>query len=342
MTTLSRLETDLIPDAILSELRCRVPQRADATVHGWRPAPRGFSTETVLFDFGPTDGPSTPLVLRRPPALALFPDYDLLRQVLVMQRLADTSIPVPQVRWLDRSTDRLGTPYYVMDRIEGDSPSDFPSYHSAGVYHQATAEQRAKMWFGCVDLIAEVHRLDWRELDLSFLALPTYGTQPLEQVVNYLGTALDWAVDQVPPSLARAVAWLKDNLYEPEHVTLCWGDARMSNVLYDTEFNVAGVLDWEIAYLGDHEADLAWLLFLDWASSEYEGLPRLPGTPSRAATIAHYERRSGLKVRNLKYNEVLAAVLLAVPLLRITEAYSLPADTTAFCTRRIDELIDAH
>lgn len=342
MTARSRLDTDLLPDLIQPLLRERVSQSADATILGWRPAPRGFSTETVLFDFGPTDGAATPLVLRRPPELALFPDYDLLRQVLVMQRLADTSIPVPAVRWLDRSATLLGTPYYVMDRIEGDSPSDFPSYHSAGLYREASPEQRAKMWFGCVDVIADLHRLDWRELDLSFLALPAYGVRPLEQVVNYLGVALDWAVERTPPSLTRAVTWLKDNLYEPEHVTLCWGDARMSNVLYDADFNVAGVLDWEIAYLGDHEADLAWLLFLDWASSEYEGIPRLAGTPSRAETIERYERRSGLPVRNLRYNEVLAAVLLSVPLLRITEAFGLPPDTTDFCTRRIEELIDAH
>jgi hypothetical protein len=37
------------------------------------------------------------LVFRRPPQVSLFPDYDLLRQVLVMNRLAATPIPVPTV-----------------------------------------------------------------------------------------------------------------------------------------------------------------------------------------------------------------------------------------------------
>jgi len=338
-TAPTRLETDQMPDVLQPVLRARIAGGADATIQGWRPAPRGFSTETVLFDFGPDGGSTTPLVLRRPPALPLFPDYDLLRQVRVMQQLAATSIPVPTVRWLDRTSDLLGAPYFVMDRIEGDSPSDWPSYHSAGLYHSATPEQRAKLWFGCVDVIADLHRIDPTELDLSFLAMPAFGTRPLEQLVNYLGMALEWAVDQVPTSLTDAVTWLKDHLYEPEHLSLCWGDARMSNVLYDAEFNVSGVLDWEIAYLGDHEADLAWLLFLDWACSEYEGIPRLAGTPTRAETIQRYELRSGFKVRNLAYNEVLAAVLLAIPLLRIAEAFQLPPDTVAFCTRRIEQLI---
>ncbi|HSV37434.1 MAG TPA: phosphotransferase family protein [Nocardioidaceae bacterium] len=333
MSTRTRLATAELPAALLPMLRQQLGQDSDVT--GWRPAPRGFSTETTLFDYG-----STPLVLRRPPELPLFPDYDLLRQVKVMQRLAVTDIPVPHVHWLDRGDDLLGSPYYVMDRLAGDAPGDFPSYHSEGLYHDASPAQRAKMWWGCVDVMADVHRLDWRALDLSFLGLPDFGTRPLEQVVNYLDDALAWATDIRPRSLSRAIGWLRSNLYEPEHLTLCWGDARLSNVLYDADFEVAGVLDWEIAYLGDHEADLAWLLFLDWANSEYEGIPRLPGTPTRAETIAHYERRSGMAVRNLVYNEVLAAVLLAVPLLRITEAFQLPADTTAFCTRRIDELLE--
>ena len=339
MTVASRLAADQVPAALAPVLRDRLALPADAQIVHWRSAPRGFSTETTLFDVA-TTGTRTPFVLRRPPELPLFPDYDLLRQVLVMKRLASTSIPVPNVRWLDRGDQTLGTPYYVMDRLAGDAPGDFPSYHAAGLYFEATPEQRTTMWWGCVDLMADLHRLDVGELDLDFLALPAFGTSPLEQVVNYLDSALAWATDDRPDSLDRAIGWLKDNLYEPEHLALCWGDARLSNVLYDDAFNVTGALDWEIAYLGDHEADLAWMLFLDWASSEYEGIPRLEGTPTRDATIEHYERRSGLPVTNLAYNEVLAAVLLTVPLLRLAQAFGLPANTTAFCTRRIDELLD--
>ncbi|QRY62345.1 phosphotransferase [Gordonia sp. PDNC005] len=78
---------------------------------------------------------------------------------------------------------------------------------------------------------------------------------------------------------AGALKWLKGNLYEPEHPTLVWGEARMPNILYTPQLSVAGVLDWEMAYLGHHEADLAWLLFLDWACSDFEGHASLPGTP---------------------------------------------------------------
>ena len=336
-----RPTTDELPNAAERILRQSFPGGESGRVRNWSASPRGLATETFLFDLELDDGQSVPLVLRRPPEVALFADYDLLRQVLVMRRLADTRIAVPTVRWLDRDDTALGSPYFIMDRIEGSAPGDLPSYHSAGLYADADPEHRARMWWGCVDTIADLHKLDWRALNLNFLAFPQFGDAPLEQLLGYIEFALAWASAEPPPALRRATEWLRVNLYEPEHVTLCWGDARMSNILYDHEFRVTGVLDWEIAYLGDHEADLAWMLFLDWACSEHQGTPRLPGTPTREETIARYEERSGWKVRNLRYNEVLAAVLLSIPLLRMTHRLNLPPeiDVTAFCAARIEDLL---
>ena len=56
---------------------------------------------------------------------------------------------------------------------------------------------------------------------------------------------------------------------------------RLSNILYGPQCEVAAVLDWSDRLIGDHEADLAWMLFVDWACSEYEGVPRLDGKPTR-------------------------------------------------------------
>jgi aminoglycoside phosphotransferase (APT) family kinase protein len=53
---------------------------------------------------------------------------------------------------------------------------------------------------------------------------------------------------------------------------LCWGDSRLSNILYGPQFEVTAVLHWEIAYIGDHEADIAWMLFIDWACTEAKAL----------------------------------------------------------------------
>ena len=122
------------------------------------------------------------------------------------------------------------------------------------------------MWWGCVQAIADVHALDWRSLRLDKLLMPTAGGAPAGTGRRVLRRGADLGVPgQQAPRARDAVKWLRDNIYEPEHLRLCWGDSRLSNILYGQEFEVTAVLDWEVAYIGDHEADLAWLLFVDWA-----------------------------------------------------------------------------
>jgi aminoglycoside phosphotransferase (APT) family kinase protein len=333
-------------------VRQRFPELADAHIVNWRAADRGLSTETFLFEVQKAgdDGPTTlqQLVFRRPPAHSLYKDYDLTRQVMVMNRLQHTPIPVPKVHWLDRDDKDLGTPYYVMEQLPTiGTASDYPSYHSRGLYFDATPDQRATMWWGCVQAIADVQALDWRSLRLDKLLMPQRGVGPLEQVVEYCAEMLSWA----PPDgrrreIVEAVDWLRDNIYEPEHLVLCWGDSRLSNILYGPTYEVTAVLDWELAYIGDHGADLAWLLFVDWACSEYQGIARLDGTPSREETIERYEQLSGRAVRNLRYNEVLAAVEMGLPVSRLETRLRDEGlltgefDLIGFCVERIRQLLD--
>jgi aminoglycoside phosphotransferase (APT) family kinase protein len=347
----SRPAADEIAALLEPIVRQHFPGIADARIANWRATDRGLSTETFLFDLQKEgdDGPTTveQLVFRRPPANSLYPDYDLTRQVMVMNRLRDTPITVPTVCWLERDDKDLGTPYYVMEQLPTiGTASDFPSYHSQGLYFDANPGQRETMWWGCVQAIADVHALDWRSLRLDKLLMPQRGARPLEQVVEYCDELLTWGFpDSKRHELVDAVKWLRDNIYEPEHLVLCWGDSRLSNILYGQEFEVTAVLDWELAYIGDHEADLAWLLFVDWACSEYEGVPRLDGTPSRDETIDRYEQLSGRAVRNLRYNEVLAAVALGIPVSRLETRLRSEGlltgdfDLAGFCVERIRRLL---
>lgn len=74
----------------------------------------------------------------------------------------------------------------------------------------------------------------------------------------------------------RALDWLDAHLYIPDRVTLCWGDSRMSNVLYRSDYTPVAALDWEIAYLGDPAGDVAWMLMTDWISSPFEDMLQHP------------------------------------------------------------------
>src|SRR3981081_3153069 len=113
-----RPEADEVSALLEPIVRRKIPGGAHARIPNWRATERGLSTETFLFDLV-VDGPGGPttlqrLVFRRPPAVSLYPDYDLLRQVLVMNRLRNTSITVPYVCWLDRDDTAVCTPYVSM------------------------------------------------------------------------------------------------------------------------------------------------------------------------------------------------------------------------------------
>src|SRR5262249_59034640 len=80
-----------------------------------------------------------------PNAFLVFPEYDLVAQCRVMQRLAAPPIPVPRVRWLEEDATVLGSPFYLMDAIEGDVPAEVPSYHSFGFVSEAAPQRRARI-----------------------------------------------------------------------------------------------------------------------------------------------------------------------------------------------------
>ena len=68
--------------------------------------------------------------------------------------------------------------------------------------------------------------------------------------------------------------------------------------------------------------------------------------PRREETIERYQQLTGLPVRNLRYNEVLAAVALAAPVSRLESKFredgllTDDVDLVGFCVERIRQLLD--
>jgi aminoglycoside phosphotransferase (APT) family kinase protein len=343
-----RLPAIELPHAVQAVVRKRLPGAENARVVNWSASTSGFSTETYLFDVegidDAEDGGAQGLVFRRPPEYQILPDYDLRRQYLVMQRLATSPVPVPTMRWIDADGGDLGTPYVVMDRIDDVvGVSDVPPYHQHGLFAETDDAGRARLWNGCVDMIAAVHRLDPQRYRLGFLGPPTGPPTPAA-LVDFLRYAIGWAYGDAPihPTFTRALNWLQARLYTPERIGLCWGDSRMSNVLYRHDLSPAAVLDWEIAYLGDPAADISWLLMTDWVSSPLPDNAPAPGTPSRDETIDRYEHAVGRSIGNVEFGDVTAPLLLAVALVRLNRRFDLPGvDLADICARRIEVVLDS-
>ena len=276
----------------------------------------GISNETFLVDATSRAGVQRLVVRIEPTDFLVFPEYDLGRQARVIQSLAGSGVPVPRVLWFEDDRSALGAPFYVMERIEGEVPSEVPPYHTFGMCVDATPARRARMWWSGVDALAAVHAVDWKERGLAFLGVPGPGGDALDRQLAYYERYLDWVGGPPQPILRAALAWLRSRRYTPRRVTLCWGDSRLPNLIFRDDA-VAGVLDWEMAFLGDPEADLGWWLFMDWATSEGYGFPRLAGFPDADETIRRYEERTGFPVEHALYQETFAAFRFGVIMARI-------------------------
>jgi aminoglycoside phosphotransferase (APT) family kinase protein len=288
------------------------------------PQSSGFSNDTLLFDLDyEQDGEAQQraLVVRiEPTGFQVFPEYDMAMQFRTMELLARTDVPVPRVYWLEREDrDVLGAAFYVMERVRGRVPSDNPPYHMGGWMTEIPARERGEIWLAGFDCMARIHRLDWKQAGFGFLDRPELGATPLDQQIAYYRRYLEWAARGRPqPTVEAALDWLEANRPGDEPRVLCWGDARIGNILFDGT-RPAAVLDWEMVTLGSPEQDVGWQVFLDRHHSEGLGVARLAGFPSYEETVAHYEERSGFPVRNLHYYQVFAGFRFGVIMIRLAQ-----------------------
>jgi aminoglycoside phosphotransferase (APT) family kinase protein len=207
-----------------------------------------------------------------------------------------------------------------MDRVAGDIPSDAPPYAGSGWLHEATAAEQRRAWDAGIDAMAGVHRVDPDSLGLSPGTFPrvddTVGWH-LDHVEGFL----TWAEDGAPFGLARRALEIlrRDRPAEPaEGPTLCWGDSRLSNLIY-RDFEVAAVLDWEMASVGDPLLDLGWWIFADRALTEGSGCTRLAGFPSATETAERWSAATGRGTDALDWYECFAALRFTVIMLRMGE-----------------------
>jgi len=331
-----------VRDRLRAWIAARMPEACDLWLSELRRPGAGLSSDTQLFTIHWTAGGRAhrlDAVLRCAPREdGPFPDYDLAMQYGIMAALAEhTAVPVPEVLWLEEDPEVLGVPFLTMRAVEGEAPLDFPPYHREGLYADATTAARRRMWRSTIEALARVHAAQWRALGLDFVPGGRPGEDPARQALTYWRRYLDeWIKDdprEVIPVFDEALDWLERHRPEPEHIALCWGDAKLGNVLYrrDTH-DVAALLDWELASIGAPGPDLASLRISDLRAQEAAG-GCLEGTPSEAELIALYEQASGRRVRHFHYDLVTATFwrgAVALKVMRRMKAQGADFDDSLF------------
>lgn len=291
----------------------------------------GMSSETIILtarwqqDGRPTEQKLVTRVAPAPEDVQVFPTYRLDHQFDVIRKVGEiTDVPVPPVRWLEPTGDVLGTPFFVMDYVDGVVPPDVMPYtFGNNWFADAAKERQRELQDTTVGVLASLHSIPHAENTFGFLTEGQDGDTALRKHFNWVRGWYDFAVPDIgrSPLLDRTFAWLEANW--PTEVAarepvLLWGDARIGNVLYQ-DFKPVAVLDWEMVTLGPRELDIAWMIYAHLVFQELTGLAGLPGLPEvmREDDVrATYQNLSGVQIGDLNWFYVYSGVMWACVFMR--------------------------
>lgn len=316
---MSRWLSTVLPDGAAPEIT--VESGVDAN---------GMSSETIILtgrwsvDGQPQTQKWVARVAPTTEDVPVFSSYRMDHQFDVIRLVQEkTDVPVPQVRWLENSGDVLGTPFFLMDYVEGRVPPDVMPYTFGGNWFaDSPAEQRRELQDATVGVIAKLHSIPHPEAVFGFLDDES-DQNALRRNLNWLQDWYQFAVPDIGRSslVERALDWLEANWpadAAANDPVLVWGDSRVGNVLY-TGYQPVAVLDWEMATLGPREMDAAWMIFAHNVFQELAGLAGLPGLPDfmREEDVKKtYAALTGVELGDLNWFYVYSGVIWACVFMR--------------------------
>ncbi len=294
----------------------------------------GMSSETVLLAITSTEQghrSTKEYVARVAPAeadLPVFAEYRLTDQYDAM-RLAGqlAGVPVPPLGLNEPTGDVLGTPFFLMERLDGAVPPDVLPYPFGDNWlFDASPEQQRQLQRASVDVLARLHAIPDAATTFGFLDPAVTGHEgatPLARNIAKTRAWYDYAITTNEPSprsalIERGIAWLEANLPPEGEPVLVWGDSRIGNMMY-RDFAPVAVLDWEMATLGPREMDVAWMVFAHQVFQEITTMLGLPGMPDflRPEDVTTtYAELTGVELGDLTWHLLHAAVLWGCVFLR--------------------------
>lgn len=208
-------------------------------------------------------------------------EFELLRAA------ADEDVPVPRVYWCCTDHEVLGSPFFAMERIEGEALA------RRLLRDDVYAGARRVMTDELGEILARIHRIDPALPKLrGRLVAPPPGIAPSVVEIDRIAVGCSAFAVEPHPVLDLAERWLRERAPEPARPSFVHGDYRVGNVMFDAG-GTRAILDWELAHIGDPVEDLGWLCVRAWRFGA--DLP-VGGLGTREELIAAYEAEGGVKV----------------------------------------------
>jgi aminoglycoside phosphotransferase (APT) family kinase protein len=248
-----------------------------ARIHG------GASRQTYRFD-AVRGAETTGLILRRDPADSLI-DTERRLEYAAYLSFAGSDVPAPRPLLLEEGSETLGSPFFVMSRVDG-GVTGTPFQPNSYAPH---AEALSRDFF---TILGRIAKADPAATPLTDVVETPAPEACWSKELTYWEGVLD--KDQMQPMpIARAAIRALRRAPPPsaQKLSVVHGDYRSGNFLHDQQGTILAILDWEMAHIGDPLEDLAWALDPMWAGPDpnrtLEGVVR-------AEAIRVWEAASGL------------------------------------------------
>jgi aminoglycoside phosphotransferase (APT) family kinase protein len=271
--------------------------------------PHGHSNLTYLLHLGTRE-----LVLRRPPFGNLVATaHDMGREFRILSRLHDVFPAAPRPELLCDDESIIGAPFYLMERRHG---LILRKALPAGMTIDAEAARR--MSCTLIDNLAALHAVDYRAAGLADAGKPEGFVE--RQVVGWTKRFAQAQTSEAP-ALRRVAEWLHQNRPPESGTAVIHNDYKYDNVMFAAEdlTQIAAVLDWEMATLGDPLIDLGtslgyWVEPTDPPALKEAafGPTALPGSLTRREVVDRYQEKMCRAVPNVLFYYCFGLFKLAV------------------------------
>lgn len=229
-------------------------------------------------------------VLRKKPPGRLLPSaHQIDREHRVMKALEGTGVPVPRMRHLCNDDAPIGTPFYVMDFLEGRIFRD-------ATLPGLTPAERAAVYDELNATLAKLHQVDYAARGLADFGRASgyFERQIARWTRQYRG-----AESEPIPAMEKLIEILPAMIPDDQSVSIAHGDYRLENTMFHpSEPRLIAVLDWELCTIGHPLADIGYNGFMWHSDSPVWGTLAgvdfaVSGIPTEAEYVAAYCRRTG-------------------------------------------------
>jgi len=261
--------------------------------------PSGYSNLTYLIKVGKKE-----LVLRRPPfGTKAKTAHDMKREYKILNALNPVFHYCPKPLIYTEDTSIMGCPFYVMERIKGIIlRRDLPEGLSF------KPEEARKLCENMLDVHLELHSIDYKKIGLADFGKPEGYVK--RQVEGWTGRYRNAKTDDAP-DFEEVIRWLHDNMPEESKKScIIHNDYKFDNIVLSPEdpLKIIGVLDWEMATIGDPLMDLGSSLAY-WVQAddppEFQAIrmmpTNIPGAMTRDELVQRYAEKSGVKIDNFDF-----------------------------------------